>query len=190
MQKPGLSVGLFSGLWQFPYWPFNQGACMKAVIQRVSRAAIRCSSGHQEEIGRGHFVLVGISRDDEIADVDFLVKKLPELRLFPDAAGVMNLSLEEMNMTEAGEHATGPANQPGELLVVSQFTLHADTRKGRRPHYGQAAEPDKAIPLYERLIEGLRERGLHVATGVFGDHMEIEARNDGPVTILLDSRNR
>jgi D-aminoacyl-tRNA deacylase len=159
------------------------------VLQRVSRALVRCDGGHAAAIGRGLVVLLGIVREDGPADVAALAKKIPRLRLFPDAAGVMNLSLLEMNSVGAGAHATGPPGAPGEILLVSQFTLHADTRRGLRPYYGAAAPPEQAVPLYEAVAAGLRAQGLTVATGVFGAQMEIELAADGPVTILLDTAN-
>lgn len=163
---------------------------MRAVIQRISRARVRCAGGHEAAIGRGYFILLGVSREDAPADASWLAGKIPQLRLFPDAAGVMNLSLLELNGKAAGPHATGAEDNSGEVLLISQFTLHADARKGRRPHYGKAARPEQAIPLYEQLTTELAAQGLRVATGVFGEHMEIEATADGPVTILLDSHDR
>jgi len=163
---------------------------VRAVIQRVSRAEVFCESGKREAVGRGYLVLLGVECEDGPEDAEFLARKTPQLRLFPDAQGVMNLSLLQMNDAEAGEHAAAPEGTPGEILLVSQFTLHADTRKGRRPHYGRAARPEQAIPLYERLAELLRCQGVHVATGVFGDHMKIDMVADGPVTILLDSMDK
>ncbi len=163
---------------------------MRALLQRVRNARVTCSSGHTAAIGRGLLVLAGVERADTEADARALATKLPHLRLFPDAAGVMNLSLLELNSPAAGSHADGDApDQPGAVLLVSQFTLHADTRRGRRPYYGAAAPPEQAIPLLEALRLGLAETGLYVATGVFGDHMEIQLVADGPVTLLLDTRD-
>jgi D-aminoacyl-tRNA deacylase len=156
---------------------------MKAVLQRVRRAKVTCESGKTARIGRGYLILLGVSRDDEIADVQWLTQKIPHIRLFPDADGVMNHSLLALM-----QEAMTPTEETG-VLLISQFTLHADTRKGRRPHYGFAARPDVAIPLYEALRDGLRQSGLHVETGVFGDHMDIDLVADGPVTILLDTRD-
>jgi D-tyrosyl-tRNA(Tyr) deacylase len=160
---------------------------MRVVLQRVSRAELHCASGHRAVIGRGLLILAGVERRDGPLDAEQLAKRIPHLRLFPDASGVMNLSVLEMNNTEAGSHASGPAGAAGEILLVSQFTLHADTRRGRRPYYGHAAPPTQAEPLLEALASGLRAAGCHVATGVFGDHMEILLKADGPVTILLDT---
>jgi D-tyrosyl-tRNA(Tyr) deacylase len=123
------------------------------------------------EIGRGLLVLLGVERDDEDADADYLADKTAELRIFPDTEGKMNLSVEEVR---------------GEVLVVSQFTLAASTRRGRRPSYSHAAHPDKAVPLYDRFTKRLRGRGLEVAEGVFQAMMDVELVNEGPVTILLD----
>lgn len=163
---------------------------MRALIQRVKRAEVACSSGKRAGIGRGHFVLVGIGRDDGPEDAAWLAKRIPQFRLFPDAQGVKNLSLLEMNDPAAGDHADGPPGTPGQILLVSNFTLFADTARGRRPHYGRAADPEQAVPLYEALSEGLRAAGAPVETGVFGDMMQIELLADGPVTIWLDSKER
>lgn len=160
---------------------------MRAVLQRVSHAGVRCAEGHSAAIGRGLVVLLGVGREDGGADVEALARKIPRLRLFPDANRVMNLSLLEMNGPDAGDHVDS-SGQPGEILLVSQFTLHADTRRGLRPFYGEAAPPELAAPLYDDLLNRLRSQGLTVATGVFGDHMEIDLCADGPVTILLDTR--
>jgi len=161
---------------------------MRALLQRVRMARITCSSGHEAAIGRGLLVLAGAERADTVEDAHALAAKLPHLRLFPDAAGVMNLSLLDLNSAAAGGHADGPPEKRGELLLVSQFTLHADTRRGRRPFYGAAAPPELAAPLLGELADALRRAGLGVATGVFGDHMEIQLVADGPVTLLLDTR--
>lgn len=161
---------------------------MRVVLQRVKEARIVCSSGHEASIGRGLVALVGVEWRDSSEDVRRLVAKLPQLRLFPDAGGVMNLSLLELNSASAGAFASGPQGQPGELLLVSQFTLHADTRRGRRPYYGAAADPGQALPLLDELQAALRSAGVPVACGVFGDQMQITMVADGPVTLLLDSR--
>jgi D-tyrosyl-tRNA(Tyr) deacylase len=161
---------------------------MRVLLQRVKEARIVCSSGHQASIGRGLVALVGVERRDGPEDVRQILAKLPHLRLFPDAAGVMNLSLLELNSTRAGDHASGPVDSPGDLLVVSQFTLHADTARGRRPFYGAAADPAQAVPLLEDLIQGLRTAGLPVESGRFGDQMDITLVADGPVTLMLDTR--
>ncbi len=145
---------------------------MRAVLQRVSRAAVRVDGAVTGEIGTGLVVLLGIGRGDTLADVEFLVDRVVGLRIFADSEGKMNLNLDQ-----AG----------GALLVVSQFTLYADTRKGRRPSFLDAAPPDEAIPLYERFLELARARNVVVETGVFAAMMEVELVNDGPVTIVIDS---
>lgn len=161
---------------------------MRVVLQRVKEAEVRCSSGHQASIARGLLLLAGVERADTPEDARFLAARIPHLRLFPDAQGVMNLSLLDMNRVEAGAFATAEAGVPGQILLVSQFTLHADTRRGRRPYYGNAAPPESAIPLLDSLANLLRGEGVPVGTGVFGDHMDIRLCADGPVTLLLDSR--
>ncbi|HQR37764.1 MAG TPA: D-aminoacyl-tRNA deacylase [Blastocatellia bacterium] len=145
---------------------------MRAVLQRVSRAAVRVDGAVTGEIGTGLVVLLGIGRGDTLADVEFLVDRVVGLRIFADPEGKMNLNLDQ-----AG----------GALLVVSQFTLYADTKKGRRPSFLDAAPPDEAIPLYERFLELARARNVVVETGVFAAMMEVELVNDGPVTIVIDS---
>jgi D-aminoacyl-tRNA deacylase len=162
---------------------------MRAVIQRVKYARINCSSGKESSIGRGYVIMLGIDRDDCLSDLDYMLKKIPHLRLFPDADSVKNLSILEMNSAEAGRYATDNPGISGEILLVSNFTLLADTRRGRRPHYGRAAEPEVSQPLYDQLVSKLRLAGVRVATGVFGDMMQTEMLNDGPVTIILDSKN-
>ncbi|MBZ0274470.1 D-tyrosyl-tRNA(Tyr) deacylase [bacterium] len=146
---------------------------MKAVLQRVAYARVEIAGETAGEIGRGLLVLLGVGEDDGDADLDYLARKIPELRIFEDDAGKMNLSVRESG---------------GQVLVVSQFTLFADTRKGRRPAFTGAARPEKAEPMYEALVARLRDAGLSVATGRFGAMMRVELVNDGPVTILLDSR--
>lgn len=146
---------------------------MRAVIQRVSRAEVRVGGEVTGRIGRGLVVLLGVGRDDTERDGDFLLDKIVGLRIFPDAEGKMNLSLEQTN---------------GELLVVSQFTLYGDTRKGRRPSFIDAAPPDRAVALYERFVAAARDRGLAVGTGIFQAMMEVDLVNDGPVTLILESR--
>jgi D-tyrosyl-tRNA(Tyr) deacylase len=146
---------------------------MRAVLQRVTRACVRVEGETVGEIGRGLVVLLGVARDDEEADAVYLVEKVLNLRVFEDAEGRMNLSL-----AEAG----------GALLAVSQFTLYGDARKGRRPSWFDAAPPELARPLYEFFVAEARDKGAHVETGSFRSMMEVELVNDGPVTILLDSR--
>jgi len=144
---------------------------LKVLLQRVSRAAVRVEGRTVGAIDGGLLVLLGIERDDEDRDLEYYADKTAELRVFPDADGKMNRSVEEVN---------------GGVLVVSQFTLAAATRKGRRPSYSRAADPARAEEMYERFMARLRDRGLQVASGVFQAMMEVELTNDGPVTILLD----
>lgn len=145
---------------------------MKAVIQRVSEASVSVEGEVVGEIGAGVLVLLGVHQDDTGDEIPLLADKLINLRIFEDDAGKLNLSLLD----------TG-----GAALVVSQFTLLGDCRKGRRPSFNQAARPDKAVPFYEQYCAALRERGVTVATGRFGAMMDVRLVNDGPVTILLDS---
>lgn len=145
---------------------------MRAVVQRVSEARVRVDSEVVGEIRAGLLVFLGVGREDTEKDVDFLADKTTNLRIFPDEAQKMNLSL-----LDAG----------GAMLVVSQFTLHGDCRKGRRPAFIDAAPPEQAEPLYERFVAQVGKRGVPVAAGRFGAMMEVELVNDGPVTLLLDS---
>ena len=146
---------------------------MRAVVQRVSRASVAVAGETVGAIGRGFLVLVGVSVEDGAADADALAQKVAGLRVFDDAAGAMNLALAEVG---------------GAVLVVSQFTLLGDVRKGRRPSFIAAARGEAAEALYERVAAQLRAAGLHVATGSFGADMAVELVNDGPVTILLDTK--
>jgi len=146
---------------------------MRAVAQRVKEAWVRVDGEEVGRIGRGLLVLVGVGKEDSSEDVDYLARKLPHLRIFEDEEGRFNLSLLEVG---------------GEVLVVSQFTLFGDCRKGRRPSFTEAAEPERAKPLYEELIERLQGEGVRVERGSFGARMEVGLVNDGPVTILLDSK--
>ena len=145
---------------------------MRAVLQRVTAGKVAIDGRIHGEIGRGFVVLLGIHRDDTEAIADFFAEKIVNLRVFEDEAGKMNRSLLD----------TG-----GSILLVSQFTLYADCSHGRRPSFIEAARPEKAIPLYERMIAKLRGFGIRVETGEFGADMQVEIANDGPVTILLDS---
>lgn len=145
---------------------------MRAVIQRVRHASVRVEGEVAGAIGPGLLVLLGVETSDTESDAVYMAEKIPGLRIFNDAEGKFNLSLEEVG---------------GAVLLVSQFTLHGDCRKGRRPSFIAAARPEAAIPLYERVGALLRERGVAVANGIFGAHMEVELLNDGPVTLLLDS---
>jgi D-aminoacyl-tRNA deacylase len=142
-------------------------------VQRVTRAAVRVEGAVRGEIGRGLVVLLAVGRDDGPADADALADKVGHLRVFDDAGGQMNLSALEVG---------------GAVLVVSQFTLYGDTRKGRRPGYARAAPPEVAEGLYRRFVTRVGETGLRVGEGVFRAMMEVELVNDGPVTLLLDSK--
>lgn len=146
---------------------------MRAVIQRVKEASVHVGGVEVGAIGPGLLVFLGVDQDDSPSDVKYMAQKIPTLRIFNDAAGKFNVSLEEMG---------------GSVLLVSQFTLHGDCRKGRRPSFVAAARPEKAIPLYEAVAEQLRAQDIAVATGQFGAHMDVALINDGPVTMLLDSR--
>jgi len=146
---------------------------MRAVVQRVSQARVRVGGDTVGEIGAGLVALVGVGLDDGPADVAYLAGKLRDLRIFEDDQGKMNRSAVDVG---------------GALLVVSQFTLFGDVRKGRRPSFDAAAPPQLGRQLYEDLLRVLREQGLRVEAGVFQAHMHVELTNDGPVTILLDSR--
>lgn len=148
---------------------------MIAVIQRASSAQLHIEEKLHASIGKGFVILLGIHVDDTPVDVNYLAGKIHGLRIFSDAEGKMNLSLEQVN---------------GEILLVSQFTLYADTRKGNRPSYLSAARPEQAIPLYEQMIHQLSEMmGGPIQTGVFGADMQVSLCNDGPVTIIIDSKN-
>jgi D-tyrosyl-tRNA(Tyr) deacylase len=146
---------------------------MRAVVQRASRAEVRVGGEVTGRIGRGLVVLLGVRAGDAERDADYLVEKIAGLRIFPDEAGKMNRSVEEVG---------------GALLVVSQFTLYGDTRKGRRPSFVEAAPPEVATALYEYFVERARARGLPVATGVFQAMMEVDLVNEGPVTLIVESK--
>jgi D-tyrosyl-tRNA(Tyr) deacylase len=149
---------------------------MRIVIQRVSEASVKVEGEIISSIKKGMLILVGIEDADTQDDIDFLVKKIVLLRIFDDENGVMNLSVKEVE---------------GEIIVVSQFTLHASTKKGNRPSYIRASKPDFAIPMYEKLIESVEIAfGKKVGTGKFGAMMDVALVNDGPVTIIIDSKNK
>lgn len=149
---------------------------MRILLQRVSYAQVAIAGAVHSEIGQGFLLLLGIEEADGQDDIDFLCKKVAQIRLFNDAEGVMNLSLQEVE---------------GSLMVVSQFTLYASTKKGNRPSYIRAARPEKAIPLYGAFVQRLQELTQKpVATGIFGADMQVSLCNDGPVTILIDSKMR
>jgi D-aminoacyl-tRNA deacylase len=148
---------------------------MRAVIQRVSQARVKVQSSTVGSITAGLLILLGVAQEDTEAEAQYLVDKIAGLRIFPDDSGKMNC-----NVREAG----------GSLLIVSQFTLYGDCRRGRRPSFDRAAPPDRAAVLYARFVELARLTGTPVATGVFQAHMEVELINQGPVTILIDTEDR
>lgn len=149
---------------------------MKVVIQRVSAASVTIDGKIVADIQKGLLVLVGIEDADTQEDIDWLTSKITQLRIFGDENDVMNLSVQDVD---------------GDLIVVSQFTLHASTKKGNRPSYIKASKPDIAIPIYENFVKSLESKLLKkVQTGVFGADMKVSLLNDGPVTIIVDSKNR
>lgn len=149
---------------------------MKAVIQRVSRSSVTINGNKVAEINNGILILLGIIDDDGMDDISWLSNKIVNLRIFPDENDVMNRSLLDVD---------------GDAIVVSQFTLHANTRKGNRPSYIKAAKPNIAVPLYKTFIEHLeKDLGKKVQTGEFGADMKVELLNDGPVTIIIDTKNK
>jgi len=151
---------------------------MRAVVQRVTRASVTVDGEIVGEIGNGLVVLLGVTHDDTRDDADYLAAKIASLRIFDDAEGKMNVSLKEI----------GDAKKNGGLLVVSQFTLYGDVRRGLRPSWSDAAPPEVAEPLYQYFVESSRKLIARVATGSFRKTMQVELVNDGPVTIMLDSR--
>lgn len=149
---------------------------MRVIIQRVEQASVEIENKVKSSIGNGLLVLAGFDDDDKESDLEWMSKKVLQLRIFNDDNGLMNLSVKDVD---------------GEILVVSQFTLHANTKKGNRPSYIKAAKPDIAVPLYESFVEQLE--GLlnkSVGTGEFGAYMKVSLTNDGPVTIFIDSKNK
>jgi D-tyrosyl-tRNA(Tyr) deacylase len=146
--------------------------CLRAVVQRVKWARVSVGGREVARTGPGFLVLLGVGRGDDAGAARYLAEKVATLRVFEDGEGKMNLPLGDVG---------------GEVLAVSQFTLYADCRKGRRPGFSAAAPPEQALPLFEEFAEELRRRGVPVQTGVFGEHMLVELANDGPVTVLLDS---
>ncbi len=149
---------------------------MKAVIQRVLEASVTINAKKVSQIQKGLLVLVGIEAADNLEDINWLTTKIANLRIFSDENDVMNLSLKDID---------------GEMIVVSQFTLHAQTKKGNRPSYIKAAKPEIAIPLYETFVKQMElELDKKVQTGVFGADMKVSLINDGPVTIIIDSKNK
>ena len=149
---------------------------MKVVIQRVSKSSVSIDHQIKAQINKGLLVLLGIENADDQSDIEWLCRKVSQLRIFDDQDGVMNKCIKDID---------------GEVIVVSQFTLHASTKKGNRPSYIYAAKPDIAIPLYEQFVTRLEvELGKNVQTGEFGAEMEVSLINDGPVTIIIDSKNK
>jgi D-tyrosyl-tRNA(Tyr) deacylase len=149
---------------------------MIAVIQRVSEASVKIDGQIKGQIGNGFLVLLGITHTDDEADVDWLAKKIIGMRIFGGADGKLNLDLKTVN---------------GNILLISQFTLHANVQKGNRPSFIEAARPERAVPLYEKMIEKLSvELGQDIETGTFGADMKVSLLNDGPVTIVIDSKNK
>ena len=149
---------------------------MRAVIQRVSKASVSIDGNVNAQIANGLLVLLGIEDADTVEDIEWLSNKIINLRIFDDAEGVMNESVKDKN---------------GEIILVSQFTLHASTKKGNRPSYIKASKPDIAVPLYEKMIQQLStDLGKEIGTGIFGADMKVELLNDGPVTIVIDTKNR
>jgi len=146
---------------------------MRAVVQRVTSAEVRIDGRVSGKIGKGLLVFVGVGQGDGDTDLSYMASKIPELRIFEDASGKFNLSLRDVG---------------GEVLIVSQFTLYGDCRRGRRPSFTDAAEPAAAKNLYEELISKMKGQGIPVQTGEFQARMEVDLINDGPVTLLLDSR--
>jgi len=148
---------------------------MKIVLQRVTNCQLVIDNKIYSQIEKGILVLLGVTQSDDADDVDWLVNKICNLRIFNDAAGKMNLSVQEVT---------------GSLLVVSQFTLHASTKKGNRPSYIKASKPEHAIPMYELFVNKCKKQIDQVETGVFGADMKVTFTNDGPVTIVIDSKDR
>ena len=149
---------------------------MRVIIQRTKETAVQIDGKVKSKINQGMLILLGIVNEDDHSDIEWLCNKISNLRIYDDENGVMNLSIKENG---------------GDFLVVSQFTLHASTKKGNRPSYIKAAKPDFAIPMYEKFVKRLKEvSGLEVHTGEFGADMKVSLINDGPVTIIIDSKNK
>ena len=149
---------------------------MRAVIQRVTKASVTIDGKIHSQIRNGLLVLLGIEDADTSEDIEWLSGKIVNLRIFDDAEGVMNESVKDIN---------------GELLLISQFTLHASTKKGNRPSYIKASKPEIAVPLYEKMIQQLStDLGKKIGTGIFGADMKVELLNDGPVTIVIDTKSK
>lgn len=148
---------------------------MRAVVQRVSEASVVIDGEIKGAVGQGFMILLGIHEEDTLSDVEYLVGKIAKLRVFEDDQGKMNRSIEAIS---------------GSILSISQFTLYGETKKGNRPSFIKAARPETAIPLYEAFNQGLREQNIAVETGEFGADMKVSLVNDGPVTIILDTREK
>ena len=149
---------------------------MRAVIQRVNHASVTINNTVKSEINQGLLILVGIEDADNEEDIKWLSNKITQLRIFNDEDGVMNLSVKEVD---------------GEIITISQFTLHAKTKKGNRPSYQQAAKPEVSIPIYKKFVEQLgADLGKEIKTGEFGAYMKVALENDGPVTIIIDTKNK
>ena len=148
---------------------------MKVILQRAKNCQLKIEGSVYSQIDAGLLILLGITHEDTQEDIDWLIKKITQLRIFGDEEGKMNLSVKDVGAA---------------LMVVSQFTLHASTKKGNRPSYIKASKPDHAIPLYEKFVSRCREEIENVATGVFGADMKINFTNDGPVTIIIDSKQK
>jgi D-tyrosyl-tRNA(Tyr) deacylase len=149
---------------------------MRAVIQRVNHASVTINNNVKSEIGKGILILIGIEEADNNEDIHWLSNKITQLRIFDDSDGIMNLSIKDIE---------------GEILAISQFTLHAKTKKGNRPSYIHAAKPEISIPLYEKFVKQLSlDLGKEIKTGEFGAYMKVNLENDGPVTIQIDTKNK
>ncbi len=148
---------------------------MRVILQRVSKALVSIEGVNYSQIDQGLLILLGITHEDSQLDIDWLVQKIISLRIFSDDKRKMNLSVQEVK---------------GEVLVVSQFTLFASTKKGNRPSFVNAAKPERALSLYEKFVDAIKCSGIIVHTGVFGANMQVELINDGPITLILDSKNK